>query len=145
MSLYPLPSMLPYPSAMTRAPARALSVLRIVVAFLYIFHGTQKLFGWPPPLTPTAPIVLFSQRGLAGILETFGGFAVLIGLFTRPVAFVLSGEMAVAYFQVHIKRGFWPILNRGENVVLFCFVFLYLFAVGGGPYSLDALRRRRRS
>jgi putative oxidoreductase len=111
-------------------------------------HGVQKLFGlllssdrpWsgPPPA--------FSQFWFAGVLEVFGGALIVLGLFTRPVAFLLSGEMAVAYFQAHLPRSFWPILNGGEPVVLFCFIYLYLFAVGGGPYSLDAaLFGRRRT
>jgi putative oxidoreductase len=80
--------------------------------------------------------------GLAGVLETFGGLLILLGLFTRPVAFVLAGEMAVAYFMAHAPRGFFPLLNKGEPAVLYCFVFLYLAAVGPGPWSLDALRQR---
>jgi uncharacterized membrane protein YphA (DoxX/SURF4 family) len=86
----------------------------------------------------------FSQFWFAGVLEVFGGILIVLGLFTRPVAFLLSGEMAVAYFQAHFPRNFWPVLNGGENVVLFCFVFLYLFVTGAGPYSLDALLRSRR-
>jgi len=80
--------------------------------------------------------------GLAGVLEVFGGALLLIGLFSRPVAFILSGEMAVAYFQAHYPRGFWPVLNGGEPAILFCFVFLYLAAAGAGPWSIDALWRR---
>src|SRR4051812_43322715 len=99
-----------------------LSVLRIVVAATYMLHGTQKLFNWPPSAVPLGALDLMSQRGIAGVLETFGGFAVLIGLFTRPVAFLLCGEMAVAYFQVHLPRSIWPILNGGDNALLFCFI-----------------------
>jgi putative oxidoreductase len=123
--------------------ARLLSVLRIVAAFLFMAHGTQKLFGWPAS-GPQEPVELMSLFGLAGVLETFGGLLLLIGLFTRPVAFLLAGEMAVAYFKMHAPQGFWPLLNRGEVPVLFCFLFLYLAAAGGGPWSVDAVRDRRR-
>lgn len=116
------------------------SVLRIVAAFLFIAHGTQKLFAMPAA-EPRPAVELMSQMGLAGVLETFGGLLLLLGLFTRPVAFILSGEMAVAYFQAHAPRSFWPILNGGEPAVLFCFLFLYLAAAGPGPWSLDALWR----
>jgi putative oxidoreductase len=113
-----------------------LSILRIVAAFVFVWHGTQKIFGYPPS-TPPQEYVLMTQRGLAGILETFGGGLLLLGLFTRPVAFLLAGEMAVAYFQVHNKRGFIPLVNGGDNAVLFCFIFLYLMLAGGGPWSID--------
>ncbi len=101
----------------------------------------MKLFALPmgmPPDGSTAP--LFSQMGLAGVLETFGGALLLLGLFTRPVAFVLAGEMAVAYFQVSAPLGFWQIMNGGVTTVLYCFLWLYLSAAGAGPWSLDALR-----
>jgi putative oxidoreductase len=117
------------------------SVLRIVTAFMFIQFGTMKLFAFPigiPPEGGTVP--LFSQAGLAGVLETFGGALLLLGLFTRPVAFVLSGEMAVAYFLVSAPLSFWPIVNGGITPVLFCFLWLYLSAAGAGPWSLDALR-----
>lgn len=117
----------------------ALSVLRIVTAFLFMAHGAQKLFGFPAPMG--RPIEFFSLMGLAGALEFFGGALVLLGLFTRPVAFVLSGEMAFAYFMSHAPQSFWPLLNRGDAAVLYCFVFLYLAAAGAGPWSLDRLRR----
>jgi putative oxidoreductase len=121
---------------------RLLSVLRIVAAFTYMTHGTQKLFG-VPALEPKPPVELFSLFGAAGVIETFGGLLLLLGLFTRPTAFLLSGEMAVAYFMFHRPRSFWPILNGGEPVVLFCFLFLYLAAAGGGEWALDRLRARR--
>jgi putative oxidoreductase len=120
-----------------------LGVLRIVAAFLFIQVGTAKLFAFPAAIMPdggTAPIA--SLAGVAGILETFGGSLLLVGLFTRPVAFILSGEMAVAYFLGHAPQGFWPVLNQGAPAVFYCFLFLYLSAVGPGPWSLDALRRR---
>jgi putative oxidoreductase len=120
---------------------RLLSLLRMVGTFLYMAHGTQKLFVWPTS-EPGHAVALVSLMGLAGMLEVFGGLLLFLGLFTSPVAFVLAGEMAVAYFMAHAPRGFWPILNHGELPVLFCFLFLYLAAVGGGPWSLDALLGR---
>jgi len=120
-----------------------LSILRIVAAFLFMQVGTAKLFAFPGPVMPgggTAPVA--SLPGVAGVLETFGGALLLVGLFTRPVAFVLSGEMAVAYFIAHAPQGFWPVLNQGAPAALYCFMFLYFSASGGGPWSLDALRRR---
>ena len=122
---------------------RLLSVLRIISAFLLMAHGAQKLFGFlAPPGAPTPP--LFSQIGIGGILEFFGGLLLLVGLFTRPVAFILSGMMAVAYFQMHAPGGFWPLQNKGELAVLYCFVFLFLSVAGGGEWGLDRLLRRRR-
>jgi putative oxidoreductase len=117
------------------------SVLRIVVAFLYIAHGTQKFFGFPGA-EPRPGVPLLSLLGLASVIEMVGGSLLLLGLFTLPVAFLLAGEMAVAYFTSHAPRGFWPLVNRGEPAVLFCFVWLYFAAAGGGPWSLDALWRR---
>jgi putative oxidoreductase len=119
-----------------------LSVLRIVASTLFITHGTQKLFAWPPRGSG-GPVELFSQMGLAGVLETGGGLLMLLGLFTWPVAFVLAGEMAVAYFQAHMPRGMWPLLNGGEPAVLYCFIWLYFAAAGAGPLSLDAVLRRK--
>lgn len=124
--------------------SRMLSVLRVVAGLLFFEHGLQKMFGFPPGSGPHSPYVLVSQMGLAGVLETFGGLAIILGLFTRPIAFLLSGEMAVAYFQVHFRRSIYPIENRGDNVVLFCFVFLYLVFAGAGAWSLDAMLARRR-
>jgi len=117
-----------------------LSLLRIIVGFLYIEHGSMKLFGFPG--AGDHKVELMSLLGLAGVLETFGGALILLGLFTRPVAFILSGEMAFAYFMVHAKGPFWPLLNQGEAAVFYCFVFLYFSATGGGPYSLDRMLRR---
>ena len=117
------------------------ALLRIVTGLMFWQHGAQKLFGWlGGPQVPE----LASLRGLAGVLEFFGGPLVILGLFTRPVAFLLSGEMAVAYSMVHAPRGLWPIMNRGEVVVLYCFTFLFLAAHGAGPYSVDALLGRRK-
>lgn len=123
---------------------RMLSVLRIVAALLFIEHGTQKLFSLPVPADPAVPFHLLSQNGMAGVIETFGGLALLVGLLTRPAAFILAGEMAVAYFQVHIHRSLFPIANRGDNAVLFCFIFLYLTFAGAGTWSLDRLIASRR-
>jgi putative oxidoreductase len=112
-----------------------LSLLRAVAGFLFMQHGMEKLFGFPGGGNT---VHLLSLMGLAGVLECFGGGLVLLGLFTRPVAFILSGEMAFAYFMVHFRMNHvWPILNHGNEAVLFCFVFLYLSAAGGGPVSLD--------
>lgn len=117
-----------------------LSTLRIIAAFLFVQFGTAKLFGFPATVLPggaTAPLA--SLPGVAGLLEVLGGALLLVGVFTRPVAFVLSGEMAVAYFIGHAPHGFWPVLNEGHPAVLFCFVWLYVSAAGGGPWSIDAL------
>lgn len=112
-----------FESSRSEWTSRMLSVLRIVVGILYFEHGTQKMFDIPPSTAPGPHVYhLVSLNGLAGVLETFGGLAILVGLLTRPVAFVLAGEMAVAYFKVHIWRSIFPINNRGDNVVLFCFV-----------------------
>lgn len=126
------------PAFCTTWSPRLLSVMRIVIAFLFMQHGGQKLFDFPVAKAGPA-LELFSLMGLAGALELFGGLLLLLGLFSRPVAFVLSGQMAVAYFMAHAPRGFWPIANQGELAVLYCFVFLYLAAAGGGPWSLDRL------
>jgi putative oxidoreductase len=120
-----------------------LSLVRIVAAFGFMTHGTQKLFG-VPSVQALNTVDLLSQRGVAGLIETVGGALLLVGLFTRPVAFLCSGLMASAYFIVHAPRNFWPILNGGELAAVYCFLFLYLAAVGGGPLSLDALIIRAR-
>jgi putative oxidoreductase len=117
------------------------SVLRIMAAFMFMQAGMMKLFAFPAGMPPDGGTArLMSQIGLGGVLETFGGGLLLLGLFTRPVAFLLAGEMAVAYFQFHFPKGFWPVLNGGMNAALFCFVWLYFSAAGGGPWSLDAIR-----
>jgi len=119
---------------------RLLSVLRIAAAFLFVEHGTQKWLAFPVPRS--TPTVLWSLGGMAGVLELVGGVLLLFGLFTRPVAFVLSGLMAFAYFIAHAPRGFWPIVNGGELAALYCFVFLYLAVAGGGSWSVDRWVRR---
>lgn len=131
---------------MARFEEGILALLRVVAALMLMQHGVQKMFGLLlPPDRPAQPLELLSQRGLAGVLEVFGAALLAIGLFTRPVAFVLSGLMAFAYFLGHAPDGFWPILNRGELAALYSFVFLYYAARGGGTYSVDALLQRRRA
>ena len=129
------------------ASPHLLSVLRIMSALLFLEHGTSKLLGFPPsPMPGHGPFQLFSMVGFSGVLEFVGGILLAIGLFTRVTAFILSGEMAVAYFMVHAPKGFFPMMmggNNGELAVLYCFVFLYLAAAGGGPWSIDRLRHRR--
>ncbi len=120
-----------------------LSVLRIVAAFLFIPSGTIKLFGYPMPMPPGAEAPFMSQAWIGGVLETFGGLLILLGLFTRPAAFILSGTMAVAYFQFHAPGGFWPVVNGGGPAAIYCFVWLYIFFAGAGPLSLDALWAKR--
>ena len=117
------------------------ALLRIVAGLLFMLHGGQKLFGWfGGPGGQGGTVELASLMGLAGILELVGGVLIIVGLFTRPVAFVLSGEMAVAYFMAHFPNGFWPIENRGEPAALFAFIFLFLAFNGAGPMSVDAVR-----
>jgi putative oxidoreductase len=122
---------------------RVLSVLRIVAAFMFMTHGTQKLLDFP--MARAGPTPLWSLIGVAGTLEMVGGALLLFGLFTRPVAFVLSGLMAFAYFLAHAPHGFWPIVNRGELAALYSFVFLYLAVAGGGAWSVDRLWASRAS
>jgi putative oxidoreductase len=122
-----------------------LSVLRIIVAFLFIQHGTAKWFAFPGAIMPGGGVVpVGSLFWVASLIETVGGMLLLLGLFTRPVAFILAGEMAVAYFMIHARGGFWPLLNMGEPAVFFCFTVLYFSAAGAGPWSVDALLARRR-
>ncbi len=118
---------------------RMLSVLRIMTGLLFLQHGTWKFFGFPD-FTEWPRPELGTMSGIAGIFELVGGILIAIGLFTRPVAFVLAGTMAVAYFYVHAPVNFFPIINRGELAVLYCFAFLYLMCAGGGPWSVDARR-----
>ena len=121
-----------------------LSVLRIIAGFLFMQFGSAILLAFPAAIMPgggTAPLT--SLAGVAGALELVGGALLLVGLFTRPVAFLLSGEMAVAYFLEHAGKGFWPVLNGGGPAISFCFIWLYLSAAGAGPWSIDALRHRK--
>jgi putative oxidoreductase len=114
----------------------------MVTAFMFTLAGTMKVFAFPvgvPPNGGTVP--LLSQVGIGGLLEVIGGLLLLLGLLTRPVAFLLAGEMAVAYFQFHFPKSFWPVVNGGVPAALYCFIWLYISAAGPGPWSLDALRR----
>ena len=127
---------------LTRWSPQALAALRIMTALLFMAHGTMKLFGFPSADDPMS-VQLFSLMGFAGILEAFGGLLLLIGLFTRPVAFVLAGMMAAAYFMAHAPQSFYPVLNGGDAAILFCFVFLYLVFAGPGAWSVDGMRHER--
>jgi len=117
-----------------------LSVLRIMTGLLFLEHGTSKYLGFPH--VDKVPEAL-SMPGVSGMLELVGGALIVLGLFTRPVAFVLSGNMAVAYFYAHAPRAFFPVLNGGDAAILYCFVFLYLFFAGPGPLSVDAMMKRK--
>ncbi len=117
---------------------RILGLLRIVTGLLFMEHGAQKLIGFPPSDHGSPELV--SLLGVAGILELVGGFFVLIGLFTRPIAFLLSGEMAVAYWMVHAPKSIYPALNGGDAAILYCFIFLYLAVAGPGAFSVDGTR-----
>jgi putative oxidoreductase len=121
---------------------RVLSIVRIVGALIFMEHGTQKLLGFPA--SPNPGPALMSLSWFAGVLELIGGALLALGLFTRPVAFILSGEMAFAYWMAHAPRNFYPVLNGGDAAILYCFLFLYIAFAGGGPWSLDAMMRRDR-
>ena len=120
---------------------RALSVLRIITGLMIIEHGMAKLLGWPA-VAAFAQLKLFSLLGLAGTIELVGGALLIIGLFTQPAAFILSGEMAVAYFMVHAPRSFFPLINGGSLAIIYCFACLYLSTAGGGPWSVDATMKK---
>ena len=117
-----------------------LSVLRIMAGLLYLAHGTSKLLLFPQMEMMKDGVPLFSLFGVAGVIEIIGGILITLGLFTRVVAFIVSGELAVAYFMFHAPNSFFPLVNRGEAAVLFCFIFLYMAAAGPGPWSIDAKR-----
>lgn len=129
-------------AALGRWEPRILSILRIIVGLLFLQHGLSKILGFPPSANPRPYVLMTLVPGLAGILELVGGALVTLGLFTRIAAFILSGEMAFAYFMAHAPRGFFPLVNAGELAVMYCFVFLFLAFAGGGPWSLDRLRKR---
>ncbi len=118
-----------------------LNLLRITTGFMFLEHGLQKLFG----MLGKEAVDLVSLSGVAGVLEFFGGLAIMIGLFTRPVAFVLAGQMAVAYWMVHGMQSFWPVVNGGEKAALYCFMFLFLWGYGGGSFSIDGLLAKKRA
>lgn len=126
---------------LSRYQPQALAVLRIMTALLLIEHGTQKLFGFPASTMEGGSDGLGGLMLVAGILEAFGGFLILIGFLTRPVAFVLAGFMAVAYFMVHAPQNFFPVNNMGDAAILYCFIYLYLFVAGPGAWSIDSSRR----
>lgn len=130
---------------LTARSPQLLSVLRIVSGYLFLLHGAAKLLG-VPTTGSGGTVAIMSMAGIAGILELVGGTLLVLGLFTRPVAFILSGQMAFAYFIAHASRGgaLTPITNGGDAAVLFCFVFLYIAAAGAGPWSIDAMRARER-
>jgi putative oxidoreductase len=117
---------------------RVLSILRIIIGLLFLEHGTSKYFSLP--ISQTTGVSMASLSGINGLIELVGGVLIVLGLFTRPVAFILSGDMAVAYFIAHAPKGFFPLLNGGELAVVYCFVFLYLAVAGGGTWSIDHLR-----
>ena len=130
---------------MKRAVEITYFLLRVVAGFLFIQTGGLILFGWFGGMPGGEKVRLISQTGVGGVLEFFGGILITLGLFTRPVAFLLSGMMAVAYWQFHFPNGHWPVQNQGMPAVLFCFIFLYMAARGAGDWSLDAAIRRRRN
>jgi putative oxidoreductase len=132
---------LAYLETLDRYTPYAIGVLRIVTALLFIEHGTQKLFAWPGPPPGGALPPAFSLLWNGAVLEAVGGLLILIGLFTRPVAFVLAGEMAVAYWMFHAPRNVFPVLNGGDAAILYCLVFLLLMFTGPGAWSIDGMRR----
>jgi putative oxidoreductase len=126
-------------------PGRMLSLFRIVAGLMYITAGTMILFGYPPSPVPMPRLELMSELGAGGILELLGGLAITLGVLTRPVAFLLAGEMAVAYFQFHFPQAFFPTSNNGVPAVLYCFYFLYLTFGGAGVWSIDSILARSKS
>jgi putative oxidoreductase len=128
-------------ASLDRLAPYVLSIMRIMVALLFLQHGLSKLFGFPQPVPPPA---LLSIAWFAGVIELVGGVLAALGLFTRAAALIMSGEMAVGYFMAHAPQSFFPIVNRGDAAILYCFVFFYLVFAGGGPWSLDALFWRKR-
>ncbi len=123
-------------------PDRALALFRVVAGLVFITFGTMKLFGFPPRPPSMPPLKLMSEVGIGGILEAFGGLAIVLGFLTRPVAFILAGEMAVAYFQFHAPQSFWPSSNQGTPAIMYCFFFLYLAVAGSGAWSIDEMIAR---
>lgn len=130
--------------APTPWPERTLAVVRVVAGLIFITAGTTKLFGYPASPVPVPSFELVSQIGIGAALEVIGGLLIVAGLFTRAVAFVLAGEMAVAYFQFHAPQSFWPTVNMGIPAILYCFLFLYLMVAGAGAWSADGVIARRK-
>ena len=126
---------------LARLSPTVLSIVRIVVALLFFEHGTSRLFGWPSPIATPEFLTLY---WFAGAIELVGGAFLVLGLLTRPAAFIMSGEMAFAYFLSHASKSFFPILNRGDSAILYCFIFLYIGFAGAGPWSLDALWKKKK-
>jgi putative oxidoreductase len=124
-------------------PQRMLAVFRIVAALVFMTAGTMIVFGYPPPPMPMH-FSFWTQTGIGGILELVGGLLIVVGFLTRPVAFILAGEMAVAYFQFHAPQSFFPTVNQGVAAILYCFLFLYLMVAGAGAWSIDAMLAARR-
>ena len=124
---------------LSRWQPQLLALLRIVTGLLYLEHATQKFLAFPIPfpIQPLPPILV-----AAGVVELIAGTLITLGLFTRLAAFIAAGEMAIGYFYMHFPQGFWPVVNKGEVAILFCFIFLYLAAAGAGAWSVDSLRRR---
>jgi putative oxidoreductase len=120
---------------------RMLSILRIMTGLLFLEHGTAKLLAFPPSANPGPPLA--SLLGAQGVIELVGGILIVLGLLTRPVAFILAGDMAVAYFMAHAPKAMYPMLNGGDAAILYCFIFLFLFFAGGGPWSVDETRQRK--
>ena len=128
-------------SRLTQRAPQVRSLLRIVTGLMFMQHGTQKIFGFPAEAR--GPFEIASQMGIGGVLELVGGALIVLGLFTRPVAFLMSGMMAVAYFQFHAPSSPYPLVNQGELAALYCWVFLYLAFAGAGPWSLDGVMRKK--
>lgn len=118
-------------------PDRMLAIFRIIAGLIFITAGTTKLFGVPPSPVAVPPLEVMSQIWIGAVMELVGGLLIVIGLFTRPTAFVLAGEMAVAYWQFHSPGSFWPTVNMGTSAILYCFLFLYLMVAGAGAWSVD--------
>jgi len=127
--------------SLSRYSPQALGLLRIVTALIFIAHGTQKLLGFPAAPASGLPAI-FTIYWFAGVLELFGGLAILVGFMTRPVAFILCGQMAFAYWMGHASRGPFPVLNGGDAAILYCFIFLYIFTAGAGAWSMDGNRSK---
>ncbi len=128
-------------TSLSRYTPHLQAALRIIAALLFLQHGLNKFIGWPPSQMPGPPSLL-GIMGVAAAIETFGSLLLIVGLFTRPAAFLMSGMMAVAYFMAHAPRGFFPIGNGGEGAILYCFIFLFLAAAGPGAWALDNRRSR---